>query len=656
MNSVIRNRLNVRDARFWLGVLIVVVLAVAIKMVYVRTAESLYSAEELPLAAISVAGGDGRITDIAVTRLYGTSNLTTAASLKVLGFDAMALKAPNMLFGLLTIVLIYLSVANLIKEEKSLYALWVATAFALGPPIIQIWSLKNRGGFIENIFGFALCIWICSRAQRTERRLAPIEILIVGLVIGVCIWSQPIGIVWGSVMMAFVALTFLGKDLKGFLLAVLLLLFGLSLGLMPLLQLNLLFDFRTLKTIEGGELVNGADLGMANRALALIKGGVPRVLGLKEQWSDGWVVGTTTGWLLYISFMLAVIAGGMQAMAACFRKRAVTVEIALLTSAALVLVANVVSSWGNFQLEPRRLLLLYVPFFILAGRFLYGRGAIGPFLLALWLMFSCYANISYISKHKHGYSNSMFIKLNGVAEFLKSQNVVGVYANVWTGSRVTFESKGAIVWFRSDYTPSSYGYLGDTVLLKDEAMLFNNNMPAEVGLRDKFLADLKKQGDVCMTREIQDVSIVYGCNREIELRSLSYLFSNSQPVGTEIYIGSDDQRIKTQQGEKKDSGLVSNGKSGYLAYGPYISLGPGKYEITLYGTSTTPATLDVCHAHGRKILASKDVQESVDLGGKSILGRLDIDIAIPVSNLEVRVRVGEGSDTAVEGIAFKRVD
>ena len=105
-----------------------------------------------------------------------------------------------------------------------------------------------------------------------------------------------------------------------------------------------------------------------------------------------------------------------------------------------------------------------------------------------------------------------------------------------------------------------------------------------------------------------------------------------------------DEGMKTQVGTRDAEGLVATGKKGVLAFGPYRTLSPGRYELTLEGTTTTPFALDVVSARAQDTHGKKEV---LPTQGATPLASLPFDLAKPVNDLEVRVLVPEGADTRV---------
>jgi hypothetical protein len=109
--------------------------------------------------------------------------------------------------------------------------------------------------------------------------------------------------------------------------------------------------------------------------------------------------------------------------------------------------------------------------------------------------------------------------------------------------------------------------------------------------------------------------------------------------------------IKTQVGTKEQGGLTATGKKGVLAHGPYQKLGPGRYLLTVEGTTSTPFVLEVVSAraqntHGKKRVAPGE--------GAVPLASLPFDLPTSVDDLEIRVIVPEGADTKLIGYKIER--
>lgn len=654
MAQVMQRESRIRS-RQWVGILpilLVAVLAISIKWVYLQTAESGYSAEELPLAPMALVAGNQNISDVSLTRLYGTVSITTALSLKAFGFSVFSIKLPNLLFFFATLIFLYLAAVNLLGNEKRSYALVPVILLALGPPVMQVWGMKNRGGFIENLCAFAFCVWVVSRKEGAG--LTQLAKFTVAIVVGLAAWSQPMAIVWGAVVIAYV----IALDLdRGFFCAarsVPLVLLGVALGLMPLIAMNFLYNFNTIKVIDAGELVSGADLGRMGRLRELLSGGMPRLLGLKEQWNTQWLLPAAMGRAMYLLLMLPVIFASLSAVLAFLKTRTLRIDLMLLSSIVAVIAVNVVSSWGNFQLEPRRLLVLYVPFVLLTTIALSKSRSACILYVAMWLSFSAWANFVYIEKNKAGFSHPMYVPLDDVAKFLREHQIKGIYTDAWTGGRVTFASHGNIAWFKSEYIPTAYGFVSDSVFEPSEAFLFNPHYPGGREQKESFIGDLERATVHCRIDEVQQITIVHQCEGgALDLIQLPYAVQPREP-GSEIAdFPIVDERVKTLVGVKADGVLRSTGSAGYVMYGPYYGIGSGRYKVVVEGKSSTPFTIDAVAWGGKSILASKNYPGSA-LSADASLADLSFELSRPARDLEIRILVPEGSDTSIDAYKITR--
>jgi len=120
------------------------------------------------------------------------------------------------------------------------------------------------------------------------------------------------------------------------------------------------------------------------------------------------------------------------------------------------------------------------------------------------------------------------------------------------------------------------------------------------------------------------------------------------------YLGS-DWRFDTQVGQRIGNNLHSRFESGYLMFGPYLSLPPGDYE----------ASVSVSIGHGLATQAYADISINA---GCDILTKIDLDsypegealISLPImledecKDLEIRIWVGDETDIVISKIIFNR--
>ena len=503
------------------GFLIValLLLALGIKIVYLQTAESLYNSEEAPIVASDVVAQNPHQVDIGATRLYGTGPFTTAVSIYVLGFKPVALKLPNLVFFLGTLFFLALLARHVLPATPRYIFILPALLLAIGPPVAQIWGLKNRGGFIETMFALAFLLWMMARKNGYFRANSN-QLLFFAIVIGIATFSQPIAIIYGLVLLFFVNLRVFRERPGDTAAALFWSGFGLFVGMLPLIVLNFYFDLNTLRVIVGGEVPAGiGDLGKLGRGLELLQGGIPRLLGLKEQWSNAWVVPAPLALTLYGVFALPFLAGVVQTLRDFLRTWKTDIWLVVLCVFFAIAAANIVFSWGNFQYEPRRLLLLYVPYVLLAARGLATSRYLAMAFLGMWLIFNAWTNFSYIKKHPNGFSHGVYQPLDGLAEFLLERGITGVYTDVWVGNRLTFASEGKIAWFRTKYMPTSYGFRSDGMVKPQYAVLFDSR---RLG-RDKaetFVRHLEQSGIACEHADVNGIDVYFRCSRPFGIDGL----------------------------------------------------------------------------------------------------------------------------------------
>jgi len=114
-----------------------------------------------------------------------------------------------------------------------------------------------------------------------------------------------------------------------------------------------------------------------------------------------------------------------------------------------------------------------------------------------------------------------------------------------------------------------------------------------------------------------------------------------------ITLSATDLLKMSQAGKLVRGALVSESKSGYLFFGPYIHLTQGEYELVLYGdfTQTNSAILDIVSAAGKKVFLREKLAAR-DLGS----GDIAFDFSLPedVSGVEVRLLVTDQDRLSVE--------
>jgi mannosyltransferase OCH1-like enzyme len=116
-----------------------------------------------------------------------------------------------------------------------------------------------------------------------------------------------------------------------------------------------------------------------------------------------------------------------------------------------------------------------------------------------------------------------------------------------------------------------------------------------------------------------------------------------------------EDAVCTQVGTKVDQLMLTQGRAGYLAYGPYISVLPGDYRVTFSLSDIEcidDVQLDVCANFGQDVLAAKKVLPP-DLcdGAVSLL----FTAGKPVDGVEFRLQVGTASKFGLSAISLASV-
>jgi len=100
--------------------------------------------------------------------------------------------------------------------------------------------------------------------------------------------------------------------------------------------------------------------------------------------------------------------------------------------------------------------------------------------------------------------------------------------------------------------------------------------------------------------------------------------------------------------------LASDGRGGFLFYGPYRPLEPGAYRVRLQGNfrSLSDVKLDVVSEGGTKVHASLTLDANT-----AWVDQPWLDFVLParVASLEVRMRVGAASEVSVSGYQIERL-
>ncbi|GAA4409072.1 hypothetical protein GCM10011450_27170 [Advenella faeciporci] len=98
----------------------------------------------------------------------------------------------------------------------------------------------------------------------------------------------------------------------------------------------------------------------------------------------------------------------------------------------------------------------------------------------------------------------------------------------------------------------------------------------------------------------------------------------------------------------------SDGRAGYLAYGPYVPLKAGKYKLTVFGSSKklNGAYIDIVSDKGDVVYKKIELPQYVK---GSLLDEVSIDIPENALDLEVRVWVNEDDELTFSGYKLESV-
>jgi len=156
-------------------------------------------------------------------------------------------------------------------------------------------------------------------------------------------------------------------------------------------------------------------------------------------------------------------------------------------------------------------------------------------------------------------------------------------------------------------------------------------------------------------RRIPSVSIpgmeIWICERDRKSRSRKD-FASAELIRT---WPPSDEGLYSECG-RRDAGagtLSSEGRAGYLLYGPYVALDAGVYEIVWRGTSATSvshAVAEVVSEKGQDLLREVKVAAS-----EGVLARARFQVHGRVADIEFRIRVAADDAITVTGLELHRL-
>lgn len=128
-------------------------------------------------------------------------------------------------------------------------------------------------------------------------------------------------------------------------------------------------------------------------------------------------------------------------------------------------------------------------------------------------------------------------------------------------------------------------------------------------------------------------------------------------AGVHLSYAADDGAIGSEVGERiPGAGLASQGRAGWLLYGPYAAVPAGRYRAVIRG-SVLPGHgghvhVDVAHSKGQVLVAVLELDPAALAAGSSggDLVVLPFELAQAVDDLELRLRVDAAGRVSVRAI------
>jgi hypothetical protein len=129
------------------------------------------------------------------------------------------------------------------------------------------------------------------------------------------------------------------------------------------------------------------------------------------------------------------------------------------------------------------------------------------------------------------------------------------------------------------------------------------------------------------------------------------------PAGVHLSYAADEGAIGSEVGERiPGAGLASQGRAGWLLFGPYAPVPAGRYRAVIRG-SVLPdhgghVHVDVAHSKGAVLVAVLELDPAALVAGSSggDLVVLPFELPQAVDDLELRLRVDAASRVSVRSI------
>lgn len=183
------------------------------------------------------------------------------------------------------------------------------------------------------------------------------------------------------------------------------------------------------------------------------------------------------------------------------------------------------------------------------------------------------------------------------------------------------------------YNPQQFiGSATESVIARENASGLFLVVKNDMSVAD-IPADILSRGDVSFASTRDDPCLLAGC----------------------FAIKADELARFSQVGAVRDGRLSSNGKSGYLFYGPYRTLDKGSYYLIMRGEFLVgdAAVVDVASDQGRRIYYEGKLCHGGCLFGKVVV---PFELKEKATGLEIRLRVGDGDQVSIDGYEIVGAD
>ncbi|MBP1157466.1 MULTISPECIES: hypothetical protein [unclassified Paenibacillus] len=639
-------------------VLAFIFLNISIKIIYMFTAQSTINGEEANIGTLAMHYIHNWNIDLdySQTRLYSISRYFTALLFFFFGISIPVLKSSSLIFSILYIGAFYLLIREIYRDlpitrKNQLFFVVTFGYVCISPSLLNIWSLKNRGGFIESLFIGTLIIYLTIKYIRSQH-INKTQFLIMGYLWGLALWVHPITISYIVVSFFFLMLHLIinrNKIFKNMFIS----LVGALIGILPLLILNFYYKFNTFQFFKNTE-PDGPYRTLSQKTLHLLTDAFPMIFGFKHELTNDYIFPSLISILLIILFFSLILIAFYKVIfdllnrkiEVKYRIKPIEVILALFILNCLLIV---ISSWGSFLIEPRRALTLYttVPIIILYGISHLNKKT-STILLLLLMFINLYSNYSYIKKYPNGYDDFSYKHYTDATNYLLENSIDHIFTNSWYGYKITFESKEKITWSKTNFLTASYGYAHNGNVTKNTAFVFSY-------LDEEYMKDFEDKiinNHITFSKvEKNNLFIYHNFSEEFNANELYMGVINkitSEFNANEIvFLWKPSNNIfYSEVGEKNERGnITSKGEEGYLLYGPYISLEKGEYRLEISGT---PARLedadnvffDVIADSGKQTIIPKS---SFKLIGNQLIGSNYFTLHENVGTIEFRVYVNKNS-------------